>query len=529
MPAYRAPRARGSRVRAITEGRYAVPLGLGALMLLSLVLRILAFTVGYWIDEGISVGIADRPLLDIFDALRQDGSPPLYYLILHFWLPVAGDSEPATHALSLLFALIAIPVAWWGGRAVFSDRAGWTAAALTAANPFLTQYAQETRMYALVILLGIVACVTFLRVFAIPTDDEAPGRGWLAGLALSLAALLYTHNWAMFFIAATLLAWLGLFWLVSPVRRRRMLRDAVVAYGAALLLYVPWIPTMLHQTAHTGAPWALRPDLAALGSVPYRLMGGPALVALLLAAGAGIVVVTAAGGSLRRLTASGRATVVLAVLFVGTVAIAWLVSQASPAWANRYLAVGLPPLLLFAAAGLAHAGRLGVVGLLLVMALWAARGAPDDKSNVRDVTQHISPSLAPGDVVVSTQPEQIPVLHHYLPDGLRYWTVWGPVSDLGVADWRDGVAHLEATSARRDLEPLMDSMPVGRRLALIRPTLFSAQRWNAPWTSLIRQRTQEWGQYALDDPRFQIASIYPSGGPKRPSSVQATILVKTRR
>jgi mannosyltransferase len=190
--------------------------------------------------------------------------------------------------------------------------------------------------------------------------------------------------------------------------------------------------------------------------------------------------------------------------------------------------VSLPPLLLLAAAGLAHAGRLGVVGLLLVVVLWAARGAPDDKSNVRDIAQHISPSLAPGDAVVSTQPEQIPVLHHYLPEGLRYWTLWGPVSELGVADWRDGVEHLAATSARRDLEPLMDSMPVGRRLALIRPTIYSAERWNAPWTSLIRQRTREWGQYALEDPRFQIASIYPSGGPKRPNALQATVLVKAR-
>ena len=36
------------------------------------------------------------------------------------------------------------------------------------------------------------------------------------------------------------------------------------------------------------------------------------------------------------------------------------------------------------------------------------------------------------------------MLHYYLPDGLRYATLWGPVSDLGVTDWRDGVERLEA-------------------------------------------------------------------------------------
>ena len=62
------------------------------------------------------MGIADRPLTDIPGVLRQDGSPPLYYVLLHVWMPLAGGGEEATHALSLLFAAAAIPVAWWGGR-----------------------------------------------------------------------------------------------------------------------------------------------------------------------------------------------------------------------------------------------------------------------------------------------------------------------------------------------------------------------------------------------------------------------------
>ena len=72
--------------------------------------------IGFWIDEGLSVGIADRPLGDIPLALREDGSPPLYYMLLHFWLDIAGRSEAGVRGLSLLFALLAIPAAWWAGR-----------------------------------------------------------------------------------------------------------------------------------------------------------------------------------------------------------------------------------------------------------------------------------------------------------------------------------------------------------------------------------------------------------------------------
>jgi hypothetical protein len=53
-----------------------------------------------------------------------------------------------------VFALVAVPVAWWAARAVFGTRTAWIAAVLAATSPFLTQYAQEARMYALAALLG---------------------------------------------------------------------------------------------------------------------------------------------------------------------------------------------------------------------------------------------------------------------------------------------------------------------------------------------------------------------------------------
>ena len=76
---------------------------------------------------------------------------------------------------------------------------------LAALNPFLTQYAQETRMYALVVLLGLVATSCFLCAFAVPSR-RAPDRRWAAGLAVSLTAIIYTHNWALFFAAALVAA-----------------------------------------------------------------------------------------------------------------------------------------------------------------------------------------------------------------------------------------------------------------------------------------------------------------------------------
>src|ERR1700694_3855629 len=64
----------------------------------------------FWMDEAITTGIASHPLSAIPGILRHDGSPPLFYLLLHVWMSVFGSSESATHALPLLIGLVSIPV-----------------------------------------------------------------------------------------------------------------------------------------------------------------------------------------------------------------------------------------------------------------------------------------------------------------------------------------------------------------------------------------------------------------------------------
>ena len=96
---------------------------------------------GYWIDEGIAVD-ASHDFVDIPSTLVMDGSPPLYYLLLHGWMAIFGETEAATRALSLVFALVAVPVAYWAGNAVFDRHAGVLAAIGIAACLLLNYYAQ---------------------------------------------------------------------------------------------------------------------------------------------------------------------------------------------------------------------------------------------------------------------------------------------------------------------------------------------------------------------------------------------------
>ena len=508
------------RLRAPSDARAriaGITLGICGLVAVSLLLRTRNMGVGYWIDEGLSVGIADRPMLDIPGVLRLDGSPPLYYMALHVWIAITGSTDEATtHGLSLLFAVLTVPATVLFARSLFGNRAGWVAGVLVALNPFVTQYAQETRMYALIMLLGTIATGAFLAALV------HGRRPMLPVFVVALAALMYTHNWALFYVAALGLVWLGLVAVEPRGGRRPLVRDGLIGFGVAALLYAPWLPTLLFQAAHTGAPWSRSPPFEELLMAPGRLLGERVQVALLLAGGVGL----AAIASRKRLDAEARSALALGIIAVLTIVFAWTAAQVSPAWAVRYFSVAVAPLLLLGALGLARAGRLGLVALALIAIIWANSEGRPEKSNVRSVTSSLAPSLRPGDLVISAQPEQLPVLAHYLPEGLRWATLWGPVSELGVADWRDGVKRLEQTSATRDLRPLIDALAPGQRIVLVEPTIYSLSRWNAPWTSLVRVRSEEWSRALSNDDRLRVSAIYPTSPfPEHPNPVKATVMI----
>jgi hypothetical protein len=167
----------------------------------------------------------------------------------------------------------------------------------------------------------------------------------------------------------------------------------------------------------------------------------------------------------------------------------------------------------------------------LTAAISLGQNGPSMKSNVRDVSEAMAPSLRPGDLVISTQPEQAPVLHHYLSadgvQGLRWATLWGPLTDLGVTDWRDGVARMEATSPRRDLAPLLDRVRPGQRVVMLEPDVSRRSRWRAPWTALVRQRSTAWDEWMRNDSRFRVVHLEPpSPFPSRSNPVRAMVLVR---
>jgi mannosyltransferase len=484
-------------------GRLILPgLVLLGLLAVSVVLRTRALGESLWMDEGLSIGIASQPLLDIPGVLQMDGSPPLYYMLLSVWMDVFGSGPAETQGLSLAISLVAIPGGLWAGWSLFGRRAGLILAALCALNPFLTNYAQETRMYSLMLVLSLLATAAFLHVFAFGR------RSYLPAFSVLLALMLYTHNWGLFMSAAALLALIPC-WRVSE-DRDSFKRDVLLGFGGAGLLYLPWVPTLLHQVQNTGAPWLDPPHFGAPVQIAKNLLGGGTpTVALLLAGGSGVAAIVSRQVDDKERTAVFAA----AAVCLGTLAIAWLFSQFSPAWTTRYLGVVLGPLLLIAALGLARSGNLGLVALVIILGVWAIPKTYGlkNKSNAADMERAVVEDslLRDGDLVISMQPEQTPLIDYHLPGRLQYATPLGRVKDPHIMDWTNAQERMEAATTGKNLEPLLANLPRSGRVLLVHPVTASANDWDAPWTALVRRRSAQWGAAVAADPRFERKGVVP--------------------
>lgn len=399
-----------------------------------------------WLDEALSVNIASLPLSDLPEALRRDGHPPLYYVLLHGWMELVGDGDTAVRILSGLISLATLPLLWAMARRRGGPVAGLAALALAAANPFAVRYATEARMYSLVILLAALGWWFGDRLTA--------GRGSAAdaiGLSVVATALLYTHYWSVWLLGTG-----GIVLLVVAVRApagtasRRGARQGIAALVVAGLCFLPWLPVMLDQLAHTGTPWG----------APQRTSMAVAL-ALFDFVGGGVATEGSVGlvlmGVLVLLAVTGRpdpphriAVDVRTVPGIRTdllVAVGALAIGASVAWvtgatfASRYAAIALPVFVVAGGLGVAtgpspRARTAMLVATLAVLGGASLLTASDQRTQGTEVAAAINQAGADGDLVVMCPDQLGPAASRHLDEGLEALTL-PLLAPPELVDWRD--------------------------------------------------------------------------------------------
>jgi uncharacterized membrane protein len=224
--ARRRPRAAVAAVLALAALVYLVGLGRSSM----------------FIDEVFSWNASRHGLAGVADAVRgSEVTPPLYYVLLHFWLVITGASgEAALRLPSALAGLGFVAAVTWLGTLVGDRRVGLTAGVFAALSPLVLQYAQEVRAYVFVML-----AVTVTAAAAIKLAQEPERRRWLA-LTMGAGALAILFHYTAALVLGPLAVWL-LRERQVPIRARVAV---TAAFAVPLLALLPLLATQLSAGHH---------------------------------------------------------------------------------------------------------------------------------------------------------------------------------------------------------------------------------------------------------------------------------------
>ncbi|MEM8861575.1 MAG: glycosyltransferase family 39 protein, partial [Chloroflexota bacterium] len=215
----------------------------------------------FWNDEGNSASLSGRSAQLIIEGTASDVHPPLYYLILRGWWPLAGQTDFSLRYISVVAGVLQVAATIAIGRMWLSRTGALGVGILVSLSPPLVYYSQEARMYGLLGAIATFSMLTLLKGIKYEVESkkyEGAPHTYHLSLITSYCLLnilgLYTH----YVYPAVILAQgcIVLLWTIAQAGFDvRSIRQKswrwLVSVIVALLVYAPWFPIFLRTGSST--------------------------------------------------------------------------------------------------------------------------------------------------------------------------------------------------------------------------------------------------------------------------------------
>lgn len=317
---------------------------------------------GFWLDEIWSM-VHSAPKFsaaEVISGAAQDSHPPLFDLLLHYWLMAFGTSEVTTKILPLLFALGSIYVSWFAALKITGNsNKAYFVLGLVSLNFFHIHYSTEVRFYSLMYLLS---AVTLLQFWKIIQQGALKHYLWFV---VSVVLLLYTHYYGAILLVVYSVVALTLL-LMKQISVQTFGKYAI-ACVLIVTLFSPWIPYMFAK--NNTVSWIEVPTAGTFFKFMYDYTGKNPLELLLY--------LFALIAGIRSFKTDKKLAVLTYSVVLLTFIIPFVISiTGTSILHNRYLIITLPALFILAAHVFTEfTVKLNKVNLYLPIFLWIAMAA----------------------------------------------------------------------------------------------------------------------------------------------------------
>lgn len=408
-----------------------------------------------WVDEGYSWYTATLPILGTFRrALRYELQPPLYFVLLNWWLRI----EPSVvfgRLLSTITVMAFVAVMAGIGRRLGLRR--WPlAAVLVAALPGVLWAASEMRGYGLTLL---VAACTWYFFLGVTQPDREPTRSDLVGYTVAAATLLQCFYYGAFVLFGQ--------WVAAGVTRRRWGRVTVLLAISSLALAsfvstIQWQVESFHDrslrldllTDPQLALWTTAATFVRGAAAEAPILAAPHAIGLAMAV---VLLVPLVRAATARHTWSRNEVLVVVAAGVPVICVGALRLFNISAVLPRHTLVTLPGIAILMALWIEAIGSTAVrraVTAVVVVTVIAGLASYErsglQREDWRAAANYVTTHAKPGDVVLIYDPDRV------LPFGYYYH---GPAPVFGIPI----DAHLNAYTPAAYL--IRDTAQIGARVA----------------------------------------------------------------
>ena len=216
---------------------------LGVILLFGTFMRLFKLAQSpIWLDEAHTIWVAGKSLPDLIQYINiYEVHPHFYYVFIHLWMKFAGSGIFLLRLPSALMGVASIYLVFLLAREISGTKIALVAALFMSFSNFEILYAQEIRMYCVLLLSTTLICYNFIR--AMKTGK------WHYWVFFVLSSLLGIYN---DYRTALLVAICNLFFLIFYKSFKDQLKKILAADILIGILSVPLIPIFLHQTGPAG-------------------------------------------------------------------------------------------------------------------------------------------------------------------------------------------------------------------------------------------------------------------------------------
>lgn len=327
---------------------------LAAILFLAIILRLINLNQSFWLDEAAQVIESARPL-SLQLNIVSDFHPPLYHLLLHFWM-IMGTSEVWIRLLSVIFGLGSIIVLYKIGNALGKKNEGLLASLFLALSPYHIWYSQEARPYMLFVFISLLSFYFLIK------------EKWVL-YTIAIILSLYTSYFSPFLIV-------GHFFYILFLQKKYLIHFLKSLILAAIF-FLPWIPNFRQQllvgTSGFFSGWTNIVSVSSLRAIPLTfakfIFGHGTVQNKLLYSVIILPIVFLFIDSLRRIWRNTGAQIIIILFFIPFFSVT-ILSFFIPIVAPQRLIFLLPFFYLILSFGLNKYSKIWkIIGIILVLGI----------------------------------------------------------------------------------------------------------------------------------------------------------------